>query len=1001
MRQLAEKNGGGKSTRAYDYGDINENMVAPNSNQWGHNKWQLIVPGYPDSKGIYYIDDTGHNGGGTIQYLKESELGESEHNPIGDVTEEEIVYVSQWFRTHYKPQSLKVNWRNFFLQDISHDADRRIDYNEQTGAYTCDNDERLLTKPILNADGSEEGTIATNHYPMDQLYSKTLNGGWNHLYNFNHNSGNLFQELEFVPRFENFGTLENYENNAFVDRTSYSYNLSANSPTYDPKTNNLEARTMQLYVGIGTEDFAYECAYDDTGQKYRKYVLVHLVFDIKQTGECKIHGAGCESHHYDGYYLGFDYQAYKEIYTNDGQLSKYIYWERDGFYSNWIVKISNTPFQPEDSDFEPEGGDPEPDPNPDEDEEDLVAPNSIREQGLLVCEDLGDNAVDADFDFNDVVLKLQHIHESGTNIDKLKITAMAAGGTLPSDIYYKGREEENKVNANGVSEIHRLLNSNVPKIINAGEKFVGEGHSWTYPISADELAQVPEGSGFVSYVFDNGYINIKVNNNNWIKPVNNGYHNKEDHDDYTTIGTPPQMMLLPISFQWPREGVYIENAYPEFKKWVSDKSITNWYEYSRADHQLVTKRNVTEQEVVESFGWVDDISNLTLTIGEGNTLEIKYTGAISRVAIPSNGYINVDVNNDNKILTITSTGSGNDKENVEITVFDNYNTEYRIKITLKTEDVPDDGKLKWDDGGTTKSISLIEGNTEYVSCRNANNILINGAESYSNDYVDITIQNNNTLVVVAKKAGDVNGIIISQGTDNITLNVNVREAGAGQARNQYGIDNVDGAIWDDANKTITVYTLKEFTITAHDYDCSSAYDYDLAQGETGVTVSKENNGNTTKFTVTAGDKVGTAILTLTLPEANGFGSAKIVLTIKVIAPDGTKLTPVDENGKVYKVQDVLKAVGEENDKVTFTFLTDELNYTCQFEPNAENTGVGGLYETGFSSENKTTIVTINRSWFESLNTAKCEGFKIVCNGKIIALYVQSASSAKKRPIRRK
>ncbi|MCH5175618.1 MAG: DUF4842 domain-containing protein [Prevotellaceae bacterium] len=898
VRQLAENNGGGKSTRAYDYGDINENKNAPNSNQWGNNQWKLVVPGYPDSKGIYYIDDNGHNGGGTIQYMKESELGESEHNPIGDVTEEEIVYVSQWFRTHYKPQSLKVNWRNFFLQDISHDADRRIDYDEQKSIYTCDNDERLLEKPLLNADGTEEGTISTNYYPMDQLYAKTLNGGWNHLYNFNNNSGNLFQQLESVPRFENFGTSENYENNAFVDKTSYSYNLSANSPTYDPETYNLEKRTMQLYVGIGTEDFAYECTYDHTGQKYRKYVLVHLIFDIQQIGLCKIHGTGCESHHYDGYYLGFDYQAYKEMYTNDGQLQKYIYWERDGFYSNWIVKISNTPFQPEDSDFEPEGGDPEPDPNPDEDEEDLVAPNSIREQGLLVCEDLGDKAVDADFDFNDVVLKLQHIHESGTNIDKLKITAMAAGGTLPSDIYYKGREEENKVNANGVSEIHRLLNSNVPKIINAGEKFVGEGHSWTYPISADELAQVPEGSGFVSYVFDNGLIQIKVNNSNWIKPVNNGYHNKEKNDDYTTIGTPPQMMLLPISFQWPREGVYIENAYPEFTKWVNDKSVTNWYEYSKANHQLVTKRNVTEQEVVESFGWVDDISKLTLTIGEGKTLEINYTGAISRVNIPSsNGYIDVDVNNDNKTLTIKSTGSGNPNEVVHIEIYDSYNNKYDLYVTLEKEDVPDDGKLKWDDGSTTKTVPLFVGKTEYVSCRNANNILIEGAESYSDDYVDITIQNKNMLVIVAKKAGDVNGIKISQGTESITLNVNVKEVGALVDRPkdnpnlQWGtaLDYFDGTQqWGLSNEpqTLNMKPNDVANIRIQDITNGSADYTPNVEGDTDcVKVDYDDTNNNKNCKITA-IKKGTAKLVIPFPSVSGYNGEQynetsITITINV------------------------------------------------------------------------------------------------------------------------
>lgn len=1011
VRQLAEKNGGGMNTRAYDYGDNVADANSPNRNEWYKDEnlnRNGKIPGWPDEIITYpdravktfYVEGQGDGdrGANRVTYKKEDEVDVTKDQPIGDLTEEEVIYVSQWFRSHYKPTSLKANWKNFYIQHVSHDVDREI-YQDAKGNYTCDEGERKINFPIYNANGtilSDESNNKDEEFAMNQLWAKREDGVWQHLYNFNYEIGNRFEKFDRAPGF------------VLTEDGKPTKTRTGNQADYNPTS-----RKIMLYTGVGTNDFSYHCNYDES--RYRKWVMVHLEFDIPQEGTCDIHQMQCTNHHYNGYYLGFDYQAYKETYDGNGNIEKYVYRQRDGFYSNWIVKLTFTKYFNDDENPE----DPEPDPTPDDDEEDPTPPSTMGEQGLLVCEDLGDY----DFDFNDIVLKLQHIKKTDTDPDKLRITAMAAGGTLPSKIYYKN--EETPVVVDGVSEIHALLNSRNQNLtpINAGPQFGKEGKSWTVDISDEDMAEVERiaqekiGYGLASYVFDKGYIKIKVDDKTWISKIRSGYQYHTDEDGYTE-GKVPQMMFLPLGFQWPQEEKRIDRAYPKFAEWVGDITVTDWYKYENSDKTKVTKRTVTESEVVDAFEWVDNIEKLVLVIREGNTLSIRYKGVISEVKCEST-YATAQADNDNHTLTITSTGLGNNaSEKIEIVVYDDNKKEYRINVTMIKEDVVDDGTLKWDDGSTHKTISVVKDQATTVYYRNADNITINGeSDKFENDYVRVTKQNDSSLEIFGKAVTD-NDITITvsdgEGT-NITLVVKVIEAGGEQPgekqeRPQYGIFGVSGAKWDENSKTIDVYIEKSFQITAYNYgEEDILYGNIIKQGQkdgisTNVSVTKTNkkDGGQTIIDLEAGDYVGTAILTLTLPETDTYAATEIVITINVLEPEGTRLTPVDEDGKIYKVKDVLKAVGS-YDKVKFTFITDVLNHNCQFLPNTTGyIGVDGLYNTGFVSENKTTEVTVNRNWFDSIAETTCEEFKISCDGKIISLYVQGvSSSAKKRPIRRK
>ena len=723
VRQLAEKNGGGKTTRAYDYGDITENENAPERNLWPKYRegttetdkkylMNLEIPGFPDSKGTFYYEKNGAN-----VYAQTAPVDEV--NPIGDVTDEEIIYVSQWFRTHRYPQSLKAEWRNFFLQDISHDCDREI---SEDGS-TCDAGKRIIERPIYSYNGSPIGTSDNPKYPMNQLISKTLNGGWNHLYNFNYDSGNHLQNYETAPRFTDFSS----EGTASI--TNY-----ATTDGYQPT-----ARTIQLYIGIGTDDFAYYGSFDS--QWHRKYVLVHLQFTIKQSGGlCKIHNDNCAEHSYDGYYLGFDYESYEELYDTNGDLDKYLYFPRDGFYSNWIVKISHTSWGEKEEETTTD------DPNPDEDEEDPVPAHTIKDQGLIVCEDLGD----CDFDFNDVVLKVQHIHEEGKK-DQLRITAMAAGGALPSNIFYKDKEVE--VGENKTSEIHKLLNREAPHIINAGEEFGQEGRIWYIPIDDTDLKNLEEENattpnkypGFATYAFDKGFIRVKVNNEKWIESVNSEY--KDVGSTYTDKRAEkvPQMMFLPVSFLWPRETIGIDEAYgKEFASWVSNAENTGWYKRSHANINLVTQRNVagSGSEYTGLLRWPD-------VEGEQKPIDVNLG---EDVFVNFYGEGPIEIANSSEIISAEYVGNNTIKITGKIVGEKEIHIKGPKNIIKLYVTVTYGNTLKWSDvDGDTKTINVPVGGESVLVTYLGQGEIQSGEKDYNHNLIQVNNKGNNTLEIVSNQ----------------------------------------------------------------------------------------------------------------------------------------------------------------------------------------------------------------------------------------------------------
>ena len=261
----------------------------------------------------------------------------------------------------------------------------------------------------------------------------------------------------------------------------------------------------------------------------------------------------------------------------------------------------------------------------------IIDQDAINEAAMLVCEDLSLY----DFDFNDIALKLNYYEkikktyirdESGKVVDvqvadpviELTVTPMAAGGAYTSDVYYgipstsTGTTSENTDPTAGQTkwgEIHELLGGSAPTIINAGAKFPEGGEGTPKVIGNSELPAKKVGTGegqyptFLSQLFAEGFFTIVGSHD--------GVANKIiTNNSYTETGNAPQMMLLPVTFEWPQEMHSIKRAYTGFMDWVEDVTKTGWI-YDTQVPDSVTDRgdftpkddpNIKEEEESQEYG---------------------------------------------------------------------------------------------------------------------------------------------------------------------------------------------------------------------------------------------------------------------------------------------------------------------------------------------------------------------------------------------------------------
>ena len=159
---------------------------------------------------------------------------------------------------------------------------------------------------------------------------------------------------------------------------------------------------------------------------------------------------------------------------------------------------------------------------------------------------------DADYDFNDAVVKLQPDYEKET----CNVTVMAAGSPAKMYLHYVGPDGDVCL-----GEMHELL---------------GGGD---YINTQQAVAQTPfVNVGTVKW--PNTY-NMKKDAGRFYVEVKRG--TCKDCSDILSLadtdGQMPEALLVAGEWKWPMEGVSITKAYPQFGKWAKDNTATDWWKW--------------------------------------------------------------------------------------------------------------------------------------------------------------------------------------------------------------------------------------------------------------------------------------------------------------------------------------------------------------------------------------------------------------------------------------
>lgn len=169
----------------------------------------------------------------------------------------------------------------------------------------------------------------------------------------------------------------------------------------------------------------------------------------------------------------------------------------------------------------------------------------------IAYEDVNRNA---DFDFNDAVIKVEPDYEN----ELCCVTVMAAGSTSRMYLHYDGPDGDQTL-----GEIHELLGSNKTTYINT------QGVIASTPFAQIECVPWPKGYT-MSQDAKRFYIEIQRGT-------------CEDCSDVITLaqepGQMPEALLVAGEWQWPLEGMHIFDTYDDFSKWAQDVTRTRFWEW--------------------------------------------------------------------------------------------------------------------------------------------------------------------------------------------------------------------------------------------------------------------------------------------------------------------------------------------------------------------------------------------------------------------------------------
>lgn len=274
---------------------------------------------------------------------------------------------------------------------------------------------------------------------------------------------------------------------------------------------------------------------------------------------------------------------------------------------------------------------------------------------LIACEDRSETK--GDNDFNDIVFKVSH----GTSNSYVNVTPVAAAGTYASHIYFGDPTD----GGTDLGEIHKLvdpsatLNGTLYAQIN-GESIDREGSAIrvTVPTTFSLDQYLPA----TNQTDNQGVTNYE------------GFYIRSERQDGTgtanaqivfpSRGDVPAMFCVPASWTiggvkyiwpWPKEGIGISTAYPNFAAWVSDPSSNQeWYQTYNADKVVSGSYSISTTTTTDASGSLNNLQPLKAT-PSSLIVEVGQTKEITLASGSNGAYTLVAGNSD----YITATISGN------------------------------------------------------------------------------------------------------------------------------------------------------------------------------------------------------------------------------------------------------------------------------------------------------------------------------------------------------
>jgi len=268
-----------------------------------------------------------------------------------------------------------------------------------------------------------------------------------------------------------------------------------------------------------------------------------------------------------------------------------------------------------------------------------VVDEDTGQEWMLAYEDLGNSF---DWDYNDVVLCVGHV----SGLTTAKITPLAAGGTLASNIYFDNQD---------LGEIHQLFgqkettSGNYTPVNIADRGNIGMYQNVTVSEDFSMTALSDRESGSRDFVSDHKGIVIKV--------TPKGGDLQEAADIVYSLenrGKAPEVFCIPRSWEykdategqgtttkywrewrWPKEYANIDKAYSKFASWAKDRTNIDWYKEvpemsycvtGTFEYETTTTTELSEETTYASNSAIHIVSkNVKLVYNRKYNLSAFYT----------------------------------------------------------------------------------------------------------------------------------------------------------------------------------------------------------------------------------------------------------------------------------------------------------------------------------------------------------------------------------------